>query len=120
MTYYPDDPVKEVQRLLDNGASQKKVADATGVAERTLRYWKQKGIVHSPSREEREKAKADRTEATPEPPPWPPERLWPDWTPGQLKELVDWPKEVAEANIALVQMAQEQRNVHLPWFYRRM
>lgn len=48
------------------------------------------------------------------------DRQWPNWTLEELEGMAGWAPIEAEENVAIVRMAISQKNVYIPWFYRRM
>jgi hypothetical protein len=119
MTYLPDRKVQEVQELLNNGASQKETADSSGVAERTIRYWIQRGILQPPSHKEREKAVRASADA-PALSPWPEDRQWPGWTPEELERKVGWGRQQTAEEVAAIRTVERMGNRHYPWYMRLM
>ena len=91
--------------LREQGKTFKDIAAELDINEKTARRW----LVTTPKR---------RVEAEIPPPDWPADRLWPNWTPADLKARVDWPQELAESTIGLIHMAQELGNLFVPWFFK--
>lgn len=108
----------EVQRArelrVDEGWTHEAIGRELGKSTKTIQRWQRAGWTTN-----RVYSGQDiRRNAIPE--DWPEERLWPNWTPEELSQLVGWPMELAQSNIRVVKGMEKAKNFYVPWFFRRM
>jgi len=92
----------EAIRLREVGETYAKIAEKLGVTEKTVYRWLT-GVKSPPKRTVSH------------------EREWPiNWTLDSLSDLPGFHRSAWEGNLVIIEIAQKQGNVFLPWYYRRL
>lgn len=100
--------IAEARRLRhEEGKTYAQIAVIVDKDERTVGRWLSDG--------------SRRRAPRPRVPESPRERLWPaDWTVDSLSDLPGFKRDAWEGNLGLIEVAQSQENMYIPWYFRRM